>query len=81
MRNLLMTIAYLGTAYHGWQIQENAVTVQGVFQEALEKVTGLREDLKACSRTDTGVHAREFCISLRTESQIAPERLARVRGF
>lgn len=74
-RNLLLKLAYDGTRYHGWQIQENAVTVQQVFQEALCKVTGRQEDLKACSRTDTGVHAREFCVSLKTESPIPEERL------
>lgn len=76
MRNLLLTISYVGTDYHGWQIQENALTVQEVFQKALFAVTGLSEDIKACSRTDTGVHAREFCVSLLTESKIPPERLA-----
>lgn len=74
-RNYLIKLSYDGAAYHGWQIQENALTVQQVFQEALRKITGLTEDLKACSRTDTGVHAREFCVSLKTESPIAPERL------
>ena len=74
-RNLLLKPAYDGTRYHGWQIQENALTVQQVFQEALCKVTGRQEDLKACSRTDTGVHAREFCVSLKTESPIPEERL------
>ena len=74
-RNLLLKLAYDGTRYHGWQIQENALTVQQVFQEALCKVTGRQEDLKACSRTDTGVHAREFCVSLKTESPIPEERL------
>lgn len=76
MRNLLLTIAYDGSRYHGWQVQENALTIQEVFQKALFAVTGLSEDIKACSRTDTGVHAREFCVSLRTESAISPERLA-----
>ncbi len=76
MKNLLFTLSYLGTNFHGWQIQENALSVQEVFQEALFAATGLREDLKACSRTDTGVHAREFCVSLKTESLIPPERLA-----
>ncbi len=75
MKNLLLTIAYDGSHYHGWQIQENAVTVQEAFQSALFQVTGLREELKACSRTDTGVHAREFCISLKTQSAIPPQRL------
>lgn len=75
MRNLLLTLCYDGSRYHGWQIQENAVTVQEVFQKALASVTGLSEEIKACSRTDTGVHAREFCVSLKTESLIPPERL------
>ena len=74
-RNLLIKLSYDGAHYHGWQIQENAVTVQEVFQEALYKITGRQEDIKACSRTDTGVHAREFCVSVKTESPIAPERL------
>lgn len=74
-RNFLIKLSYDGARYHGWQIQENALTVQEVFQNALYKITGLREDIKACSRTDTGVHAREFCVSLKTESPIAPERL------
>ena len=50
-RNYLIKLAYDGAAYHGWQIQENARTVQQVFQEALQKITGLSEDIKACSRT------------------------------
>ena len=74
MRNLLFTITYDGTNYHGWQIQENALTVQEVFQNAFKKVTGERGDMKACSRTDTGVHAREFCVSVKTESKIVTER-------
>lgn len=74
-RNLLFKISYDGAGYHGWQVQENAVAVQEVFQKALLSVTGRQDDIKACSRTDTGVHAREFCISIKTESAIPPERL------
>ena len=36
-RNLLLKIQYDGSAYHGWQVQENARSVQGVFQEALSR--------------------------------------------
>lgn len=75
MRNLLLKIAYDGARYHGWQIQQNAVTVQEVFQEALYRSINEQADIKACSRTDTGVHARAFCISLKTGSPIPPERL------
>lgn len=74
-RNLLIRLSYDGARYHGWQIQENALTVQQVFQEALGRITGLAEDIKACSRTDTGVHARDFCVSVKTQSPTPPERL------
>lgn len=74
-RNLLFTIQYDGSGYHGWQVQENAPSVQGVFQEALRNVLGTQPDIKACSRTDTGVHARAFCISMKTEHNIPTTRL------
>lgn len=75
MRNLLLTICYDGKRYHGWQIQQNALAVQEVFQEALQKVFGFAPDLKGCSRTDSGVHALEYCISLKVEHSIPCERL------
>ncbi|NLJ30075.1 MAG: tRNA pseudouridine(38-40) synthase TruA [Clostridiales bacterium] len=75
MRNLLLTIRYDGSGYHGWQVQKNALTVQQVFQESLFRVLGQRPDLKGCSRTDSFVHARQFCISLKTEHTIPCERL------
>ena len=75
MRNLLLTIRYDGSNYHGWQIQQNAVTVQQVFQESLEKILGERPDVKGCSRTDSFVHALEFCVSFQTEHTIPCGRL------
>jgi pseudouridylate synthase I len=75
MRNLLLTISYDGANYHGWQIQQNAVSVQQVFQEALFRVLGEHPDIKGCSRTDSFVHARQFCISLKTGRGIPCERL------
>ncbi len=75
MRNLLLTISYYGANYHGWQIQQNAVAVQQVFQEALFRVLGQTPEIKGCSRTDSFVHARQFCISLKTEHTIPCERL------
>lgn len=56
----LIQLAYDGTAYHGWQIQPNGISVQEVLQEALS--TLLRESVKVvgCGRTDTGVHASYF---------------------
>ena len=76
MRNFLLKVCYDGANYHGWQIQKNAVTVQQVFQSALYKVLNETPDIKACSRTDSYVHALEFCISFKTEREIPGERLA-----
>lgn len=75
MRNLLLTLRYDGTAYHGWQVQENAVTVQQTLQDAIEAVFGARLPVIGCSRTDAGVHAKMFCVNFRTDSAIPCERI------
>jgi tRNA pseudouridine38-40 synthase len=53
-------LAYNGTAYHGWQVQENAVSVQGVLNKALSTILRQPIETTGCGRTDTGVHAKEF---------------------
>jgi len=53
----ILKLSYNGTAYHGWQKQENANSVQSMIENALKKVTGLEVDIMGCGRTDTGVHA------------------------
>ena len=55
-----LEISYKGAAYHGWQIQKNAVTVQEILNKVLS--TCLREQVETvgCGRTDTGVHATQF---------------------
>ncbi len=75
LKNLLLTISYDGRNFHGWQIQQNALTVQEVLQKALEKIVGSDYDIKGCSRTDSGVHANMYCVSLKTSHPIEPIRL------
>lgn len=75
MRNIMLTLSYDGSCYHGWQIQNNAITVQETFQEALKNVIGACPDIKGCSRTDSGVHANMYCLNFRTEHKIPTERL------
>lgn len=70
MRNLLVTLKYNGKHYHGWQVQENAITVQEKFQDAIEKVLKIREPVIGCSRTDSGVHANMYCCTVKTENKI-----------
>lgn len=66
MRNIKVCIAYHGGAYHGFQRQKNAVTVQQAIEEALAKILGKPVGINGCSRTDTGVHAREFYFNFLT---------------
>ena len=61
---LLLKISYLGGAYCGYQVQPNAVTVQQKLNEAAERLFGYPCDIVGCSRTDSGVHANEFCATV-----------------
>lgn len=73
-RNLLVEISYNGSKYHGFQVQTNAITVEEVVQDAIERIIGVREDIIGCSRTDTGVHANSYFFNMLTESPISCER-------
>lgn len=77
MRNLLLRLRFDGTAYHGWQVQKNAPTVQQTLQDALETILRERPPVTGCSRTDAGVHAREYACNFRTERTIPRENLVR----
>ena len=61
LQNILKTallIEYDGTAFAGWQIQENARTVQSEMQKAFRQLYGAEIAVHGAGRTDTGVHAR-----------------------
>ena len=75
MRNIALKLMYNGTAYHGWQVQKNAVTVCGTLEKALGEITGERVHLTGCGRTDAGVHAEYYVANFRTESRIPLDRL------
>lgn len=53
-------ISFKGTAYHGWQRQDNAITVQSVLQDAVSKLIAGPVKVTGAGRTDTGVHALSF---------------------
>jgi tRNA pseudouridine38-40 synthase len=59
---------YDGTRYHGSQYQNNAPTIQGETEHALEKLTGEKVRIAVASRTDAGVHARGQVASFKTNS-------------
>ncbi len=75
MAHYKMTVAYDGTAYHGFQIQENALTIQHFLEKALAALYGTCIRVEAAGRTDAGVHARgqvvNYCApSLVPEAQL-----------
>ena len=73
MRNLKVCISYNGAAYHGFQRQNNANSIQGTLEEAMSKLLGQSATVNGCSRTDTGVHAREFYFNVKINNNIPCE--------
>lgn len=65
-------VKYLGTAFHGFQVQPGLRTVQGELNRALEEAFGLPCKVTGCSRTDAGVHANEFCLTVECEGGTIP---------
>lgn len=65
-------INYLGTNFHGFQVQPGLRTVQGELCVALESAFGVPCKVTGCSRTDAGVHANEFCITIENEGGTIP---------
>ncbi len=76
-RNIRIILAYDGTAYHGWQIQDGVPTVQGILRGALYKITGEQVNLVGSGRTDAGTHVRGLVANFITYSLIPPARLSR----
>ena len=75
MRNIALKLTYVGTAYHGWQMQKNAATVQETLETALSSVVGHPVKCVGAGRTDAGVHARVYIANFHTTSSIPCERL------
>ena len=74
MKNIKLIIEYDGTNYYGWQKQNDKVTIQGTLEEAVRNLTKEENEILGCSRTDSGVHARGFVASFKTESTVPPHK-------
>ncbi len=57
MKKIRLLIEYDGSAYHGWQVQDDAVTVQGILEDRVQRLTKAPTKVLGASRTDAGVHA------------------------
>ncbi len=76
-RKYKIVIAYDGTAYSGWQYQDNAVGIQQVVEEVLAYLEGDMVRVFGSSRTDAGVHAKGFVAHFSLTKPIPPKNLVR----
>ena len=76
MRRIMLTVAFDGTNYSGWQIQPNKETIEGVLNRELSRL--LNEEIKVvgASRTDSGVHAEGAVCVFDTESKIPSDKFS-----
>lgn len=74
MRNIALQLMYVGTAYHGWQVQKNAVSVAETLEHALTAVTGHPVKCVGAGRTDAGVHAEIYAANFHTDCRIPCDR-------
>jgi len=75
MKRIKLVISYDGTNYHGWQVQPDKITIEGVINKALSEL--LQEDITVigASRTDAGVHAKGNVAVFDTNTMIPAEKI------
>ena len=76
-RNIMLTIAYDGTAYRGWQVQPNGLSVQECVERAVQRLTGESLRVFCAGRTDAGVHALGQVANFHTACRIPIENVRR----
>ena len=70
-----LTLEYDGSGYRGWQIQENARSVQGTLLTAATELFGAEVDIQGAGRTDAGVHALGQVAHLTVKKALPPPRI------
>lgn len=76
MKRVKLVVAYDGTAYHGWQLQPGAPTIEGELNRALSELLGEKITVIGASRTDSGVHALCNVAVFDTDSPIPGEKIS-----
>lgn len=74
MRNIKLKLEYDGANFRGWQRQKEGRTVQQTLEEAIKKITDEKIEVFGSSRTDSGVHAKEYCANFHTSSRVPQEK-------
>ncbi len=75
MRNFKMTVEYDGSAYCGWQRQENGTSIQQLLEEAIKLITGQKVAVIGSGRTDAGVHALNQVGSFRCSTELPVNKI------
>lgn len=75
-KRIKLVVAYDGTAYHGWQVQPNAVTIEGVLNEKLTELLGEKITVTGASRTDAGVHSLGNVAVFDTTTRIPADKIS-----
>ena len=76
-RRIRITVSYDGTLYHGWQVQPQLPTIQGVLESVVEQIEGAPVPVVASGRTDAGVHALAQVAAFNLANPIPVENLRR----
>jgi tRNA pseudouridine38-40 synthase len=77
MRRIKITLAYDGTAFHGWQVQPDLPTIQGILEEIVSGMEGRPVHVAGSGRTDAGVHALAQVAAFSIENPIPLVNLRR----
>jgi len=77
MRKVRLLLEYDGSSYRGWQIQTEGLTIQGIIEDSVLRITGERSRVTGASRTDAGVHALGQVAVFRTGSGLDPATIKR----
>ena len=75
-KRIRLTVAYDGTNYHGWQIQDNGITIESELNRCLEELLGEPVQVIGASRTDAGVHALGNIAVFDTKSRMPAEKFS-----
>ena len=76
MKRIMLTVAYDGTNYHGWQVQPNGETIEGILNRCLSELIGKTVEVTGASRTDSGVHAMGNVAVFDTDSPIPADKIS-----
>lgn len=89
MKRVKLVVAYDGTNYRGWQVQNNGETIESMLNRAISSLTGEEIHVMGSSRTDSGVHAMGNVAVFDTEARMAADKFSyalnhvfrRISGF